>query len=289
MPRHNHIRAHQQHAREADFDEFVDDAAALLGLRDDDETTTQKKARTSTAIVYVTLEPTFTGEIAGYSTVSDPEETTVAKGTKATSQAVVPVATTSAKATTKPQTTLAQVTSKPVAKSSKSSSDDETSLLTSIKVSKTTSGSAEQTTTSDDDVTVTKAAGTPLSQSSSSSTSSAIPAVTDGGLSGGAKGGIAVGVILGLGLIAGLVFFLFKKKKSSKEPIDNEKSDNLGPGFVGAGAAVAGGQSEKQMANAPRLDVRPTTAFFMPNRASQMVNSPPGNGNLMTAQNNGSA
>lgn len=294
MPRHNHVRAHRQPAaRAADLDDFVEGAKDLLGLRDDEDTPAPKKQRTSTAIVYVTLDPTFTGEIAGYSTVAEPVEAPAPKTTQKPKPSPTPEPEEEEKPipATKPQTTLAQVTSKPAAPKS-SASSEESSLLSSIKVSKNTSGTAEATAaidSNDNEVLSTKAAGTPLSQSSSTSTSAATAGVTDGGMSGGAKAGVAIGVILGLGLIAGLVFFLIRKKKQSQENGDNEKTNNFGPGFVGAGAAVAGIRSEKPMANAPRLDVRPTTAFFMPNRTSQMAKSLSGNGNLMTQQNNSPA
>ena len=289
-------------AREAQLGQFVEDVKGVLGLDDEDEP--PRKQRTSTAIVYVTLEPTFTGEIAGYSTVSEPDETPVPKPTQKPKPPTVTVDAeeveeepTPEPKPTKPATTLAQVTTtKPAAPKSSAPADDEveeeTSLLSSIKVSKATAGSAEATAAIDldDEVTTTKAAGTPLSNTSNTSTASAVAAgITDGGMSGGAKAGIAIGVILGLGLIAGLVFFLIRKKKSKGENVDNEKTDNFGPGFVGAGAAVAGNRSEKPMANAPRLDVRPTTAFFMPNRASQMAKPSTGNENLMNAQNNSPA
>lgn len=303
MPRHNHVRAHRQPAaRAADLGDFVEGMKDAIGLRaDDEEAPPPRKQRTSTAVVYVTLEPTFTGEIAGYSTVSEPEEAPAPKTTQKPKPSPTPEPEPEeaeeeekekpAPKPTKPQTTLAQVTSKPAAPKSSASSDEEeeTSLLSSIKVSKNTSGAAEATAAidlDDNDVMTTKAAGTPLSQSSSTNTSSAAAGVTDGGMSGGAKAGVAIGVILGLGLIAGLVFFLIRKKKQSQENVDNEKTNNFGPGFVGAGAAVAGNRSEKPMANAPRLDVRPTTAFFMPNRTSQMAKSLSGTGNLMSEQNN---
>ena len=289
MPRHNHIRAHKQQAAR-DLGDFVDDVKDVLGLRDDDEPTPRKQ-RTSTAIVYVTLEPTFTGEIGGYKTVTENEATPVVKTTKKPTPTpeVEEEEEEPTRAPTKPKTTLAQVTTKPVAKTS-AVEDQETSLLSSINVSKSTSSTAEPTDDSSlhEEITTTKAAGKPLSQASSSASSTGAAEITDGGMSGGAKAGVAIGVILGLGLIAGLIFFVIRKKKS-KENVDNEKVDSFGPGFVGAGAAVAGSRSEKPAANAPRLDVRPTTAFFMPNRASQMAKSSPGTGNLMSAQNNSPA
>lgn len=72
--------------------------------------------------------------------------------------------------------------------------------------------------------------------------------------------------------------------------MDDEKFTNVPPPSAAAGgpASMSG---LKRLSTAPRLDVRPTTAFFMPNRASQMQNpnaaAANGNGIQMTSQNRG--
>ncbi|KFY14478.1 hypothetical protein V492_02592, partial [Pseudogymnoascus sp. VKM F-4246] len=70
---------------------------------------------------------------------------------------------------------------------------------------------------------------------------------------------------------------------------DDEKFTNVAPPTA---AAAAGGPASmrglKRLSSAPRLDVRPTTAFFMPNRASQVnAGAANGNGIQMTSQNRG--
>ncbi len=252
-----------------------------------------QEPRTITRVVYSTLEPTSTDKVVGYSTAMEglPDETPVVVSTRvpAASPSPKPSApeTTEKKPTTLIAETTAKVSPKPVPTSAAPDDDeDEGSLVTSIKITKVGSiSSAEPTDSIEVDtgiIEATELRANPLSQSTSSSSSTAVPAV-DGGMTGGAKAGMAIGIIGGLGLLAGLIFF-FAKKRKQKDNVDNEKFDSVNPGFVGAGAAV-GSRSEKVKSTAPRLDVRPHTALFMPNRASQMVLSKLSGINSNNAQN----
>lgn len=92
-------------------------------------------------------------------------------------------------------------------------------------------------------------------------TSGAQASKSDNGLSGGAKAGIAFGVILGLALIAGIAFFLIRRKQKSNEDhqrLDDEKTD-----------LNKRTQSMVSHATAPRLSLRPVTQLFSPEQMSE--------------------
>lgn len=265
--RHRH--AHQNKARQ--FDDLRESVrnrwSSLIDGRDDDEEEEEapRRQKTLTSVVLVTLEPTFTDEVAGYTTVNErPDPTpTPKKPTPVEEEEEEP------EITPPPKTTL-----KPVVKPTSEIEEDEEDVLPTAK---TTARDDFPSQTIDDIIEATGAKGDPLSQASSTSSTSstAIAAADDAGMSGGAKAGLAIGIVLGIGLIAGLIFFfIVKKRKAQNGDADNEKFDNVNPGFVGAGGAGAMA-ANKHASTAPRIDVRPTTAFFMPNRASQMAKGLP--------------
>lgn len=112
-------------------------------------------------------------------------------------------------------------------------------------------------------------------------------------MTAGAKAGLAIGIVAVIAAILSLIFFCLRQRKKAeeRERLDDEKFTNVAPpGAAAAGAAGAPASMRglKRLSSAPRLDVRPTTAFFMPNRASQMQNpAAANNGIQMTSQNRG--
>ncbi|KAI4246631.1 MAG: hypothetical protein LQ352_006357 [Teloschistes flavicans] len=83
------------------------------------------------------------------------------------------------------------------------------------------------------------------------------------GMSGGAKAGLAIGILLAIGLVAGLVFFCYRRKKKSQQEkyvqADDEKSI---PRDAGGAAALNRAASTRTTATAPRLSLRPVTQFL---------------------------
>lgn len=269
--------------------------------------------------MYYTLEPTFTGSVAGYFTSSDeveptptptptpvetPESTPKPTPTTPTTDvakthAAETTAKTTAEATTEATTETTEAKTKTTPKAHATTSKELSSLPSSIVPTKAVS---VDTTDAVLLATETSQIGTPLSLSPSTSTPTSAPLVEDTGMSGGAKAGMAIGIILGIAAIASLIFFCFRQRKKAqeREKLDDEKFDNVAAGAAGAGAGagmagmagmagaagVSRAGSTKTLSTAPRVDVRPTTAFFMPNRASQVQKGqgPQGNGIQMTSQ-----
>ncbi|KAI4200354.1 MAG: hypothetical protein LQ350_004002 [Teloschistes chrysophthalmus] len=83
------------------------------------------------------------------------------------------------------------------------------------------------------------------------------------GMSGGAKAGLAIGILLAIGLVAGLIFFCYRRKKKSQQEkyvqADDEKSI---PRDGGGAAALNRAASTRTNATAPRLSLRPVTQFL---------------------------
>lgn len=166
---------------------------------------------------YRTLSPTFTGEVGGYTTVKkDPKETTT------TPRAV----TTTPKAKETPKTT-----------EDPDDSDPTTQIEPTIATDRGLSSSA--------------ATGTPLPIA----TQSTLPDSSNGGSGAGAKAGIAIGVIAGILVIAGLVFFLFKRKKKNAERQSLEDDEKLHGAFNSGNyaptAAAAAAVSAAAVASGP--------------------------------------
>lgn len=284
MVHQHHRHNHQQQAR--DISDFLNDLGNAIGLGDDSDNGKAEKREGSTRTVYATLPATFDGEVAGYSTAQpgDPVPTQVILDTTST---------TKAKATTpKPTTTAAKTTKatkpKTTAASSNTALDDLPSSIVPTSTINTSSDSsvllASQTEVSSSIEITSSPTISPTSTASSIPDSSA-----SSGMTAGAKAGLAIGIIAIIAAILSLIFFCFRQRKKAeeRERLDDEKFTNVPPPSAAAGAP-ASMSGLKRLSTAPRLDVRPTTAFFMPNRASQMQNAAAaGNGIQMTSQNRG--
>ncbi|KAL8968328.1 MAG: hypothetical protein Q9183_002513 [Haloplaca sp. 2 TL-2023] len=102
----------------------------------------------------------------------------------------------------------------------------------------------------------------PQDAASSPSSTPAASGQSDG-MSGGAKAGLAIGILLAIGLLAGLIFFCYRRKKKqqqeSYERADDEKSIARD---AGGAAALGRAASTRTTATAPRLSLRPVTQFL---------------------------
>ncbi|WPH00171.1 Hypothetical protein R9X50_00299400 [Acrodontium crateriforme] len=197
--------------------------------------------------VFITLTPTFSGEIAGWTTLSTPPAT--ATTTRQPSHS--PNFYTGDESTS---SSLAQETSaSPTASASSQYSSSQTL------------GTAAASATSD----VTSAQSSNSADSSSTSSSS--------GMSVGASAGLAIGIIGVFALIAGLFFLCWRRRKNNKgaQEITDEKRRSS---FISGGRALhsddgdnVSTRSSRTSATAPRLSLRPVTQF-LPNLNA--VNSP---------------
>lgn len=184
------------------------------------------------SVVYVTAEPTFTGVIGGFTTLTD--------DSAASTTDTVPV-----EFSTAPTETV-------VGQGSASAPSTSTPATTTI--SRPTNFSNANTGA---DTNVAGAASTAGSSSASSGSSSE-------GMSTGAKVGIAVGVIGVIGLFAIFLLWLLGKKKKERKALankDNEKSGHA------AGAAASTPPTEMlnrspTSATAPRLSLRPVSRML---------------------------
>lgn len=215
------------------------------------------------SFVYVTAEPTFTGVIGGYTTLTDEASTTEA----VQESSLVPPATTSAEPIS-PTTEFSTAPTETVVA--------QTSPVTSVPTTQVASSSTAFSAVNTDSGSVAAASATAGSSTDSSSSSS-------GGLSTGAKAGIAIGVIAVVGLVAVFLLWLLGKKRREREAQanrDNEKS-NYG---AGAAATEMVTRNSPTSANAPRLSLRPVSRMlpeFLGTSSKGRLSS----GNLLTTIN----
>ncbi|KEF55072.1 uncharacterized protein A1O9_08725 [Exophiala aquamarina CBS 119918] len=183
------------------------------------------------SVVYVTAEPTFTGVIGGFTTLTD--ETAAPTDT----QTSVPIDFTTAPTETVvgPATTS---TPEPTLSSPTNFSNANTSVDTSVAPAAATGGSSAN------------------SAASSSSSSE--------GMSTAAKAGIAIGVIGVVGVVAIILLWLLGKKKKQRQALDNKDNEKSG---YGTGAAAGTPPTEMlnrspTNATAPRLSLRPVSRML---------------------------
>lgn len=223
---------------------------------------------TTTKVVYITMAPTFAGEVASFITLDSAPTTKAGAAATVTQQpttkTVLPESLIPAVAGP-PDSTLAMATKTTAAPST---------LLDKGDASATTSTSA-------------------------SSSSTALASSPDGGgdVSGAAKAGIAIGVLAGLLVVFMLVYYLFNKrrKEMQQQRLDDDEKIN-GP-FSDTGRYAESGRAPPTPNKAPRLSLRPVTQFLpnlmvMDRRTSKGANimlatSPPGTySSAMAAANN---
>lgn len=270
---------HARHARRAELPQ-QDVVEAPIEIR---EANPDPALQTIVSIVYVTASPTFTGAIAGYSTVGQEDEKTSSKVAKTTSSSKT--AATKTTETTARSSSSASHTSSTVAStlktSASSSSSSSTELPSSILATSSLGSSslALLAATSNKSTTSSSATG---SASTASSTASAD--TSSSGMSAGGKAGLAIGILLMFGVVLGLALFFFKKKKESakRERLDDEKSAMVASSARRAEAERAGIQRQASQrstqaaaatAAARRLSpLRPVTQFEPFNNEKQEMN-----------------
>ncbi|KAI9054935.1 hypothetical protein LZ554_002078 [Drepanopeziza brunnea f. sp. 'monogermtubi'] len=203
------------------------------------------------SIVYVTAKPTFSGAIAGYSTLGLAINTNAAQPDDLDEP--TPAIATPARKTSQQQSTLATETKLPSAISAPASMSVGTSLLAAT-------GSP---TPSEDPSSASPTAGADASTSGSSSDA----------LSTAGKVGLGVGLLLLVGAILAILLLCYKKRRDAAkeaETREDEKYGAAGTGNIAAQSSV----SVNSTATAPRLSLRPITQFE-PNLGDQHAGSGP--------------
>ena len=174
---------------------------------------------TVVSVVYVTAAPTFTGPIAGYTTLSSDSETGVIG-------LPVQVQQTSSSANPQQTSTNADPSSDT---NTQQATEDANSSMSSMATDQ-----SSQTTTSSMTALLSTATGAPTLLSSttvspvaSGATSPSTESPISPGLSTAAKAGLAIGILLLIGLLVGLALFWLhreRQKRGSMAEPDNEKS-----------------------------------------------------------------
>lgn len=260
MPNHQHKYLHRRTPEPNVWDEFLEGAADLNPFGETTKELQAKEAKgpsTVYATVYTTLEPTFSGDVGGYSTVGSDSDTTTAAAAEPTTSAEQADATSNAKATT----SESDDTSLPESVVPTATADlgSESTLAVATKTSSTSSESTAIGT----GATVSAAIAAASSSSTAASTSSSS---SEDGSSSGAKAGIAFGVLGGLLVFGLLAWFLFNKRRKQME--QQQANDNEKINRDMRAAAIPNRRSSvmttRTTATAPRLSLRPVTQF-MPN------------------------
>ncbi|KAI1335787.1 hypothetical protein F5Y15DRAFT_222827 [Xylariaceae sp. FL0016] len=277
MPNH-HIHLHQR--RQTDWSDLVDNVESVADnlnpFADATPTLQAKSPKTVFATVYTTLQPTFEGEVGGYTTVNGDGEdstataaavvtTTQEQQTQATTTAKAQVATTAeTSAQTAAHTSEAEETSVAKTTAIKGSTTDtlpESIASTSLQDATETSLALASSTSSASQTTHALANSASITDSSASATSTSSADSSDSGSSSAAKAGIAIGVLGGLLVVGLLIFFLFNKRKKQleRQQLDDDEKIN-GPSF-GNVARAESVHTTRTSATAPRLSLRPASQF----------------------------
>ncbi|KAA8574155.1 hypothetical protein EYC84_005670 [Monilinia fructicola] len=262
---------HTRHARRVELSQ-QDEVAAPIEVRQPDPA-----LQTIVSVVYVTAEPTFTGSIAGYSTVGQDDETTSSEVHKTTSST---------------KTTAARTTTSSSISESHASTSASSTLKTSASSSTELPSSIVATSSVGSSIALLAAtSNTPTSSSATSSASSANASSTaaadssSSGMSAGGKAGLAIGILLLFGAALVLLLFFFRKKKQAAKKVQRKASQRSARGAAGAAGAAGGAggaEAAAAAAAAHRLSLRPVTQFQPFNEKQEMNQAPGPMGALLT-------
>lgn len=275
---------HARHAKRAELNQ-EDIIAAPIEVRQPEP---DPALQTIVSVVYVTAAPTFSGSIAGYSTVGQEDETTSAEETHSSTKTTA--AKTTATSSSESHTTTAASTLKTSASSSSSSSDLPSSLVATTSV-----GSSVALLAATDNVPTSTASASSTTASSANASSTAAADSSSSGMSAGGKAGLVVGILLLLGVGLALLLFFFKKKKQAAkaERLDDEKSAMVASSARRAEATRAEIQRQASQrsnrggaaaaaAATHRLSLRPVTQFQPFNEKNGASQASPQMGGMLT-------
>ncbi|KAL3955504.1 hypothetical protein ACCO45_011067 [Purpureocillium lilacinum] len=263
MPHQQHRHLHDRRDFGDDFDRWMDKMNPFKDNGGDNNGKAKKNQgddATAVRTVYKTMAQTFSGPVAGYSTVGQAKDTP-------TQRPPPPASTPTSKP--EPKTTSVEEKKQPTTtkerteKSSMPTVIRESNTLTSVDsvIAKATADPSMSRSTTLGDSELSSTLGVPSSSSTADSSTS--DKGGDQGPSAGAKAGIAFGVLGGLLLVGLLVFFLVNRRRKAaaeREQIDDDEKFH---------AAVAPSASPFEPASesradpkAPRISLRPVTQFL---------------------------
>lgn len=253
----HHAHVHRRRGLKEAWDDFTSDVDDLVG---ETRNSVHKKANGPSTVyetVYTTMEPTFTEEVAGYSTVSSDDNASATGLDEATASVTADAA---------DSTDSADSTGSLLPQSIVMTSGSDATQASTLALATTAAAVSSNTASSNTASTTSSAASSTSTASSSSS-----------GTSGAAKAGIAIGVLGGLLVLGLLVWFAFSKRRKQMDQqraADDEKVNGamMGGAAAGAGMGMAAAaasrrdsvQTMRTTAEAPQLQLRPVTQF-MPN------------------------
>jgi hypothetical protein len=249
---HNHL--YRRHQRDSlPFPEEYEAGEARLAdvspREANPEPAPKPQQLTVTSYHYVTLSPTFSGAIAGY--------TTPGIAVQPTTQAPV---TSTVQPTTASPTPASTSTDAPQSSAATSSTDLPASLLSPSSSIVATGPLVAASSTTQAKTTIT----TTIPAASATSSSASLDSTGSGDMASGAKAGIAIAVIVLVGAIASLVFFCIRqrRKKAEHERLEDEKHETANDLFAANRASMGTSRSAKTASTAPRLSLRPVTQFL---------------------------
>jgi len=221
---------------------------------------------TVVSIVYVTADPTFSGPIAGYTTLElSAESTSVGEphffaGTSSTMALVQTTAqvvpSRAQRPDRNPSTSLGLVASTPTVISAPTTALIASNLPLDILTAPTSSNAAPSSPI------VLNAAPVVVAPTASQS------ATSDNyeGMSGGAKAGLVCGLIAAFGLVFALIFFMHRRRKVQNDrhqELNDEKSTSPFHQHQVSMASIGSHVSVRRTQTlAPRLSLRPVTEMF---------------------------
>ena len=221
---------------------------------------------TVVSIVYVTADPTFSGPIAGYTTLElSAESTSVGEphffaGTSSTMALVQTTAqvvpSRAQRPDRNPSTSLGLVASTPTVISAPTTALIASNLPLDILTAPASSDAAPSSS-----IVLNAAPGGAAPAASQSATSNNYE-----GMSGGAKAGLVCGLIAAFALVFALIFFMHRRRKARNDrhrQLNDEKSTST---FHQPQASMASIESHVSVRRtqtlAPRLSLRPVTEMF---------------------------
>ncbi|KAI9867567.1 MAG: hypothetical protein M1813_008366 [Trichoglossum hirsutum] len=219
------------------------------------------KPQTVVSVVYVTASKTFSGPVAGY--------TTIAVGSPLLANPPSPPPP-SPSPSIQPSMQATDIIFNPQDQDESTTTTDSSSTTTTSVGTIMTTATANSTSTGPHTLTPgptsvspANASGSPLSQSSPS-----------GGLSGAAKAGITLAVLVGVGLLLSVILLFYRRKKRLNDSYG--KASDEGSSFQNNGGGIASNRrdstrSGETVREVPQLSLRPVTQFLpnlSPNRKS---------------------
>lgn len=233
---------HHHHRRQADMD---DSHAAFNALEERKPgTTIATKVATLVSVVYVTASPTFTGSVAGYTTIAPPETTPKAAPSATPTTDSLAEQISSALMASTAATTIVP---------SASASDTATAILGKPIVATSSPVSADSSVATDASTATAAAATSTVTESAVASQSS-----SSSGMSGGAIAGIVIGILLAIIALLAVAGLLYRRKKFQESEAYHQAEDEKQNPFADVAAVPP---MSARVPPPQSLHLRPTSNF----------------------------